>query len=135
MLRKFISAAAFVAAMAMPAVAQGGGGMGQGRGARDHWQTLDSLVAAVGVTDSQKAAVKMHLDALNAVFKSRADAMTAARNGGARPDSAAMAKWQTDADAHYGELRKLLTAAQQAKFDALPKPQLMGGRGGRRGGE
>ena len=132
MLRKFISAAAFVAAMAMPAVAQGGG-MGQGRGGRDHWQTLDSLVAAVGITDSQKPAVKMHLDALNGVYKSRMDAMVAARASGARPDSATMAKFQTDADAHYGEIRKLLNAAQQAKFDALAKPQF--GRGGRRGGE
>lgn len=133
MLRKFISTAALVAAMAGSAVAQGGGGGGgQGRGQRDHWQTLDSLVAEVGVADSQKANVKMHLDALNAIYKTRMDAMTAARNGGARPDSTTMAKWQTDADAHYGELRKLLNAAQQAKFDALQKPRL--GGGGRRGG-
>ena len=131
MLRKFIGAAALVAAMAGSAVAQGGGG-GQRPAPRDHWMTLDSLVAAVGVTDSQKAGVKMHLDALNAVYKARVDAMA---GGGARPDSAATAKSQTDADAHYGELRKLLNAAQQAKFDALQKPRFGRGGGGRRGGE
>ena len=133
MLRKFIGAAALVVAMAAPAVAQGGGGggMGQGRAPRDHWQTLDSLVAAVGVTDSQKAGVKMHLDALNAVYKARADAM----GGTTRPDSAATAKSQADADLHYGELRKLLNAAQQVKFDALAKPRFGRGGGGRRGGE
>ena len=126
MLRKLITAAAFVAATAMPAVAQG-------RGApRDHWMTLDSLVAAVGVTDSQKAGVKMHLDALNGVYKARMEAMAAARNGGARPDSAAMAKFQNDAMAHYEEIGKLLNAAEKTKFDALPKPQF--GRGGRRMG-
>ena len=131
MLRKFISAAALVVAMAAPAVAQGGGGGGQGRGGRDHWQTLDSLVAAVGATDSQKAGIKMHLDALNGVYKARMDAMA----GGNRPDSAATAKSQADADAHYGEIRKLLNAAQQAKFDALTKPRFGRGGGGRRGGE
>ena len=134
MLRKFIGTVALMATMAGTAVAQGGG-MGQGRGPRDHWMTLDSLVAAVGATDSQKAGIKMHLDALNGVYKSRMDAMAAARNGGPRPDSAAMAKFQNDAMAHYEEIGKLLNAAQKTKFDALAKPQLMGGRGRRSGGE
>lgn len=134
MLRKFIGAAALVAVMAGPAMAQGG--MGQGRGPRDHWMTFDSLTSAVGITDSaMKAGVKMHLDALNGVYKSRIEAMQAARAAGNRPDSATMAKFQTDAMAHYDEMRKLLPAALQAKFDALPKPQLMGGRGRRGGGE
>ena len=131
MLRKFIGAAALVAAMAGSAVAQGGGGGGQRPAPRDHWMTLDSLVAAVGVTDSQKASVKLHLDAINVVYKARMDAMA----GGTRPDSAATAKSQADADAHYGELRKLLNAAQQTKFDALTKPRFGRGGGGRRGGE
>ena len=135
MLRKFIGAAALVVAMAAPAVAQGGGGQGQGRAPRDQWMAMDSLVAAVGVTDSQKAGVKMHLDALNGVYKARNEAGAAARASGAPMDSAARAKFQADADAHYGELRKLLNAAQQTKFDALPKPQLAGGGRGRRGGE
>ncbi|HEY2824672.1 MAG TPA: hypothetical protein VGI83_03920 [Gemmatimonadales bacterium] len=135
MLRKFIGTAALVVAMAAPAMAQGGMG-GQGRGGRDHWMTADSLIAAVGVTDSAaKAGVTMHLTELNAVYKARMDAMMAARNGGARPDSAAMAKWQTDAMTHYDAIGKLLNPAQKTKFDALTKPQLMGGRGGRRGGE
>jgi hypothetical protein len=128
MLRKFIGTVALVATMAGTAAAQG-----RGRGPSDHWMTIDSLVAAVGATDSQKAGIKMHLDALNAVYKTRMDAFTAARASGSRPDSATSAKWQGDAMAHYEEIGKLLNAAQKTKFDALPKPRLAGG-GRRMGG-
>ena len=31
---------------------------------------------------------------------------------------------QAQADMHYGAIRALLTADQQAKFDALPKPRV-----------
>jgi hypothetical protein len=97
--------------------------------------TSDSLALAVGGVDStQKAGVAMHLNGLNAVYKARNDAVAAGRAAGTRPDSTTMAKWQTDADMHYAELRKLLNAGQQAKFDALPKPSLRGGRRGGGGG-
>ena len=36
----------------------------------------------------------------------------------------AMEGLQQQADTHYGAIRALLTAEQQAKFDALPKPQV-----------
>lgn len=98
----------------------------------DHWMTFDSLVAAVGITDTQKPAAQQHYDALNAVIKQAAErrrAMMGTMMGGGPPSPeqreamrAEFDKFQTDADAHYGELRKLLSADQQAKFDALPKP-------------
>jgi hypothetical protein len=115
--------------LAAPAVAQG---RMQMQPAPDHWMTFDSLVAAVSLTDAQKPAAQQHYDALNAVVKKSAErrrAVMGTMMGGGPPSQAQrdstraeFDKLQADADAHYGELRKLLTADQQAKFDALPKP-------------
>ena len=98
----------------------------------DHWMTFDSLVAAVSLTEAQKPDAQKHYDALNGVMKQAAErrrAVMSTMMGGGPPTqeqrdamSAEFAKFQGDVDAHYGELRKLLTAEQQAKFDALPKP-------------
>jgi len=116
--------------LAVPAVAQGGR---QFQPPPDHWMTLDSLVAAVGITDAQKPDVEKHYTALNAVMKRAAEKRAEMRSqmmGGGGPPSqeqmdamrAEFDKFQADVDAHYGELRKLLNADQQAKFDGLAKP-------------
>lgn len=116
--------------LAAPAIAQGG--RMQMQPPPDHWMTFDSLVAAVGITDAQKPDVQKHYDALNAVVKQAAEQrrVTMEKMMGGGPPSleqreatrATFDKYQTDVDAHYGELRKLLTADQQAKLDALAKP-------------
>ncbi len=115
--------------LAAPAMAQGGRQM---QPPPDHWMTFDSLVAAAGITDAQKPDVQKHYDALNAVMKQSAErrrAVMGTMMGGGPPSQeqrdamrAEFDKFQGDVDAHYGELRKLLHADQQAKFDALPKP-------------
>lgn len=131
---KTLSAIAGLMLLAGPALAQGGGR--QFTPPPDHWMTFDSLVAAVGVTDAQKADVQKHYDALNAVMKQSAEArrtrMEAMRAGGGPPSQeqreamqAEREKFQKDIDTHFGELRALLTAEQQGKLDALPKPTVM----------
>jgi hypothetical protein len=131
---KTLSAIAGLMLLAGPALAQGGGR--QFTPPPDHWMTFDSLVAAVGVTDAQKADVQKHYDALNGVMKQAADArrtrMEAMRSSGGPPSPEQrqamrdeMAKFQKDIDTHLGELRALLNADQQAKLDALAKPQVM----------
>src|SRR5881628_2989521 len=105
----------------------------------DHWMTLDSLAQAVGLTADQRTKVASHYDALNAVIKKAADRrilfrqsvgpmgqMTPEQREAMRPKMDSMRTeldgLQQQADTHYGAIRALLTAEQQAKFDALPKP-------------
>ncbi len=136
---KTLSAIAGLLLLAGPALAQGGDR--QFQPPPDHWMTFDSLVAAVGITDAQKADVQHHYDGVNAVMKQAAEKrrarMEAMRSGGGPPSPeqreemrTEMEKLQKDVDTHYGELRSLLTPEQQAKLDALPKPSvgMMGGR-------
>jgi hypothetical protein len=104
----------------------------------DHWLTIDSIAQAVSLTDAQRPDFVKHYEALNAVMKKAADERMKMRQemGGQRPtpeQAQAMREkftaMQTEADAHYAELRKLLTEEQQGRFDALPKPRVgMGGR-------
>ena len=123
--------------------AQGGGmGGGQFQPPPDHWLTMDSLAQAVGLTADQRAKVAPHYAELNAAVKKAADRRAAFRAsmGGSmaqmtpeqrqamRPkmDSVRteMDVLQQEADTHYGAIRALLTADQQTKFDALPKPRV-----------
>ena len=104
----------------------------------DHWLTIDSIAQAVGLTDAQRPGFVQHYDALNAVMKKAADERVKMRQemGGERPSAEQMqamrekfGAMQTELDAHYAELRKLLTEEQQPKFDALEKPRVaMGAR-------
>jgi hypothetical protein len=126
---KAVFAVAGLLLLAQPVLGQGGR---QFTPPPDHWMTFDSLVAAVGITDAQKPEVQKHFDALNAVMKQAAERRASMRGqmmGGGPPSQEQMQamraefdKFQADVDAHYGEIRKLLNADQQAKFDALPKP-------------
>ncbi|MGH7569777.1 MAG: hypothetical protein ACREL9_12570 [Gemmatimonadales bacterium] len=111
----------------------------------DHWLTLDSLTALVGLTADQRAKVAPPYTALNAVVKQAADKRAALRrqfrrpNGSspdptpeqrqamrARMDSvrAEFEGLQEEANMWHGTIRNLLTAVQQAKFDALPPPRV-----------
>jgi LTXXQ motif family protein len=104
----------------------------------DHWLTIDSISQAVGLTEAQRPDFVKHYDALNAVMKKAADERVKMREamGGERPTPEQMQEMrtkfgamQTELDAHYDELRKLLTEEQQPKFDALEKPRVaMGAR-------
>ena len=104
----------------------------------DHWLTIDSIAAAVGLTDAQRPDFVTHYDALNAVMKKAVDERRKMREemAGAQPTANQLQTMrtkfefmQTDLDKHYKELRKLLSEDQQAKFDSLPKPRVaFGGR-------
>lgn len=138
--------AACLFAPAAPALAQEPGAMGQRRFAPppDHWMTLDSLADAVGLTADQKPKVGQPYTALNGVLKDAAARRAALRQQmqagqgsfqpGQEPTPEMRARmdsvrvefegYQAEADQWLAAIRNLLTPAQQAKFDALAKPQL-----------
>jgi len=108
----------------------------------DHWMTLDSLAQAVDLTAAQQPKVAQPYTALNGVMKdvaARRQALRQQMQGsfvpGQEPTPEMRAKmdsvrtemegYQAEADQWLAAIRNLLTPAQQVKFDALPKPQLM----------
>jgi hypothetical protein len=107
----------------------------------DHWMTVDSLAQAVGLTSDQKTKVAQPYNALNGVMKDAAArrlVLRQQRQGSFQPGSAPspemrarmdsvraeMEGFQAEADQYLAAIRDLLKPEQQAKFDALPKPQL-----------
>ena len=114
----------------------------------DHWMTIDSLAQAVGLTATQRGRVAEPYTALNGVMREAAEHRRAvheamqvalagrspqelseaergalrARFDGSRPE---LEGYQADVDLWHGTIRNLLTAGQQAKFDALPKPVVL----------
>ena len=108
----------------------------------DHWMTLDSLAQAVDLTAAQQPKVAQPYTALNGVMKdvaARRQALRQQMQGsfvpGQEPTPEMRAKmdsvrtemegYQAEADQWLAAIRNLLTPAQQVKFDALPKPQLI----------
>ena len=114
----------------------------------DHWMTIDSLAQAVGLTAEQRGKATEPYTALNGVMREAAERRRVVREGmqatlggrsmqelsdaeratlRARFDSsrAEMEAYQAEVDMWYGAIRNLLTAPQQAKFDALAKPVVM----------
>ncbi len=108
--------------------ARGGGRRGQGGrgGMMDPAQMVQRLDEAVQLTDDQKTKV-------TAIFKKQGDDMRALMSGGAGgpPSEETRAKMQDIQKTAHDQIRALLTADQQKKFDAMPPPP---GPGGRRGG-
>lgn len=109
----------------------------------DHWLTLDSLAAAIGLDAAQRRAVADPYRALNAVLKQAADKHAELRRrseGQPRPVSPeAMTPamrtrfdsvrtefegMQDEADQWYMMIRNLLRSEQLARFDALAKPMV-----------
>lgn len=108
----------------------------------DHWMTIDSLSQALGLSSAERTRITPAYTALNGVMKDaaarRAQIRQQIQGSGftpgqeptpdmrARMDSvrAEMDGFQAEADQWYAAIRNNLTPAQQAKLDALPKPQL-----------
>lgn len=111
----------------------------------DHWLTLDSLTTVLGLTAEQRAKVSDPYNALNAVLKQAANRRAQMRGTMRRPERAPdemtaqereafrvrrdsvraeFDGFQAEADEWHLAIRNLLTPAQQAKFDALPKPRV-----------
>lgn len=135
------------ALVGLPVAAQNPPGQGPGGPGRqfapppDHWMTMDSLTAAVGLTAEQRTKVAQAYTALNAVMKQAADRRAALRSQmqgqftpgqeptpeqRARMDSvrAEFEGMQEEANQWHGMIRAALSAEQQAKFDALPPPRV-----------
>jgi hypothetical protein len=110
----------------------------------DHWMTIESLSQALGLSAAERTKITPAYTALNGVMKDAAARRQAIRQQmqasgtqftpgqeptpemRARMDSVRieMEGFQAEADQWYAAIRNNLTPAQQAKFDALPKPQL-----------
>jgi hypothetical protein len=110
----------------------------------DHWMTIDSLSQALGLNAAERATITPAYTALNGVMKDaaarRAQIRQQMQASGmqftpgqepspelrARMDSvrAEMDGFQAEADQWYAAIRNNLTPAQQARLDALPRPQL-----------
>jgi len=103
--------------------------------------TIDSLSQALGLNADQRTKITPAYTALNGVMKDAAARRQAIRQQmqgsfvpgqepspemRARMDSvrAEMEGFQAEADQWIAAIRNNLSADQQAKFDALPKPQL-----------
>lgn len=149
MLRVACTVALLSLALATEVVAQDPGAMGgpqrRMQAPPDHWMTLDSLAEALGLTAEQKPKVAQPYTALNGVMKDAAARRAVLRQRmqqgqgtiqpgqeptpemRARMDSlrAEFEGYQAEADQWLAAIRNLLTPAQQAKFDALSKPQLI----------
>jgi hypothetical protein len=133
-------------ALAAPGLAQNPPGPGPDGPRRfqpppDHWMTLDSLSQVLTLTAEQRSKVTGPYTALNGVMKDAAARRQAIRQQmqgsfvpGQEPSPEMRAKFdsvraemegfQAEADQWLAAIRNTLTASQQAKFDALPKPQL-----------
>ena len=157
-MRRFAPVAILSFMLAMPLVAQSpqgqaapaGPGMGRFQPPPDHWMTIDSLNQALGLSADQRTKVTPAYTALNGVMKDAAARRLAIRQQmqasgatftpGQEPTPAQRAKFdslrtemeafQAEADQWYAAIRNNLTAAQQVKFDSLPKPRVMGRMGG-----
>ena len=156
-MRRLFVVATLLIVLAIPALAQnpnppaGGQDMGQRRfqPPPDHWLTIDSLSQALGLNPAQRTKITPAHTALNGVMKDAAVRRQAiqqqmqASGGftpGQEPTPAQRAKFdsvrtemegfQAEADQWYAAIRNNLTAAQQVKFDSLPKPRVMGRMGG-----
>jgi len=157
-MRRFAPVAILSFMLAMPLVAQSpqgqaapaGPGMGRFQPPPDHWMTIDSLNQALGLSADQRTKVTPAYTALNGVMKDAAARRQAIRQQmqasgstftpGQEPTPAQRAKFdslrtemegfQAEADQWYAAIRNNLTAAQQVKFDSLPKPRVMGRMGG-----
>jgi hypothetical protein len=108
----------------------------------DHWMTIDSLGQALGLSAAERTKITPAYTALNGVMKDAAARRREIRQRmqasgftpgqeptpemRARMDSVRteMEGFQAEADQWYAALRNNLTPAQQAKLDALPRPQL-----------
>lgn len=148
-MRRLFAAATILTMLAIPVLAQTPPA-DQGQGQRrfqpppDHWMTMDSLSQALGLSAADRTKITPAYTALNGVMKDAAARRQAIRQQmqasgmqftpgmeptpeqRARMDSvrAEMEGFQAEADQWYGAIRNNLTPAQQAKLDALPKPQL-----------
>lgn len=136
-----ILVALFLFALTAPAMAQSPQGQRRFQPPPDHWMTIDSLSQALGLNASQRTKVTPAYTALNGVMKDAAARRQAIRQQmqgtftpgqeptpeqRARLDSVRteMEGFQAEADEWLAAIRTNLTPEQQAKFDALPRPQL-----------
>ena len=113
----------------------------------DHWMTIDSLSQALGLSAAERTKITPPYTALNGVMKDAAARRQEIRQRmqasgftpgqeptpemRARVDSVRieMEGFQAEADQWYAAIRNNLTSAQQARFDALPKPMVFRPRG------
>jgi len=140
-------AVALLGGAVMPLAAQGGGGMGGGRGFApppNHWMTMDSVGTALGLTAAEKTAIQPQYDSINAILKraqTLRDSLRAsmAPGGDMRSAFAAaraiMQPLQDQEDALLKEIHGKISAAAATKLEAAPPPRVMrqrpaGGMGG-----
>jgi hypothetical protein len=105
--------------------AGGGGGRGGMMNAEERITAIEKAVG--GLTEDQKSKIK---DVFAKSQEKMREQMQAARSAGDGGDRQAMrAKMEEMTKATHGQVRALLTADQQKKFDEMPAPARGGGAG------
>jgi hypothetical protein len=119
---------------AAPLAAQGGGGMGGGRGMARGINNDSTMSAVLGLSADQHAKYKATLDAFNSANMSLMTYMRAQRQAQAEVSADSTAKQTAMRTKLTADLKALLTPAQVTKFDSVvtanPPRAPRGGGGG-----
>jgi Spy/CpxP family protein refolding chaperone len=103
--------------VALPALAQGGGQGGGMRGPMGPPQSGQGIFQGITLTETQQKQVDSIWKAYEPQRTEQMEKMRAMRDAGTRPDSATRAEMMAKRQAHWGDMRTVLTPEQQKVFD------------------
>jgi Spy/CpxP family protein refolding chaperone len=116
-MRRSLLALACSALLVTPALAQGPGPGGGMRGPMGPPQSGQGIFEGITLTTDQQKKVDSVWKAYEPVRQQQQEKMRAMRDAGTMPDSATRAQMMAMRQAHWGDIRQLLTAEQQKVFD------------------
>ncbi|HEX5634194.1 MAG TPA: Spy/CpxP family protein refolding chaperone [Gemmatimonadales bacterium] len=133
-MRRTLLTLALSTLVALPAMAQGGPGGGM-RGPMGPPQSGQGIFQGITLTETQQQKVDSIWKAYEPQRNEQMEKMRAMRDAGTRPDSATRAEMMAKRQAHWGDMRTVLTPEQQKVFDknSAEMRERMRGMGGGQG--